>query len=80
MAEEPFEVFLPDRDHGPNLTRCRRSLAQPQSWRVRNPRKAQFVVEPTTNRRLNMLRGALLWLIGIPLPIILILFFMGWLS
>jgi hypothetical protein len=30
--------------------------------------------------RLTMLKGGLLWLIGIPLPIILILFFMGWLS
>jgi hypothetical protein len=29
---------------------------------------------------LMMLKGGLLWLIGIPLPIILILFFMGWLS
>jgi hypothetical protein len=29
---------------------------------------------------LTMLKGGLLWLIGIPLPIILILFFMGWLS
>ena len=28
----------------------------------------------------TMLKGGLLWLIGIPLPIILILFFMGWLS
>jgi hypothetical protein len=28
----------------------------------------------------NMLRGGLLWLIGIPLPIILILFFLGYLS
>jgi len=27
-----------------------------------------------------MFKGGLLWLIGIPLPIILILFFMGWLS
>jgi hypothetical protein len=27
----------------------------------------------------DMLKGGLLWLIGIPLPIILILFFMGWL-
>lgn len=27
----------------------------------------------------NMLRGGLLWLIGIPLPIILILFLMGYL-
>jgi hypothetical protein len=28
----------------------------------------------------TMLKGGLLWLIGIPLPIILILYFMGWLS
>jgi hypothetical protein len=28
----------------------------------------------------DMFKGGLLWLIGIPLPIILILFFMGWLS
>jgi hypothetical protein len=28
---------------------------------------------------LSMFRGALLWLIGIPLPIILILFFLGYL-
>ncbi len=27
-----------------------------------------------------MLRGGLLWMIGIPLPIILILFFLGYLS
>jgi hypothetical protein len=29
---------------------------------------------------LIMFRGALLWMIGIPLPIILILFFLGYLS
>jgi hypothetical protein len=34
--------------------------------------------DPT--RRLTMLKGGLLWLIGIPLPIILILWFMGFLS
>jgi hypothetical protein len=28
----------------------------------------------------DMLKGGLLWLIGIPLPIILLLFFFGWLS
>jgi hypothetical protein len=28
----------------------------------------------------TMLKGGLLWLIGIPLPIILILFFLGYLS
>jgi hypothetical protein len=33
-----------------------------------------------TTRRSTMLRGGLLWLIGIPLPIILILFFLGYLS
>jgi hypothetical protein len=30
--------------------------------------------------RSPMLKGGLLWLIGIPLPIILILFFLGYLS
>jgi hypothetical protein len=30
--------------------------------------------------RLTMMKGGLLWLIGIPLPIILILWFMGFLS
>lgn len=38
------------------------------------------VVLPTMDRRLAMLRGVLLWLIGIPLPIILILYFLGYLS
>jgi hypothetical protein len=28
----------------------------------------------------DMMKGGLLWLIGIPLPIILILFFLGYLS
>jgi hypothetical protein len=28
---------------------------------------------------MTMLKGGLLWLIGIPLPIILILFLLGWL-
>jgi hypothetical protein len=31
-------------------------------------------------REIAMLKGGLLWLIGIPLPIILILFFLGYLS
>jgi hypothetical protein len=44
------------------------------------PPIAPFVVPPTMNRRFVMLRGGLLWLIGIPLPIILILFFLGYLS
>jgi hypothetical protein len=40
----------------------------------------QFVVPTRITRETDMLKGGLLWLIGIPLPIILILFFMGWLS
>jgi hypothetical protein len=44
------------------------------------PPPSSFVVQPKTNWRLIMLRGGLLWLIGIPLPIILILFFLGYLS
>jgi hypothetical protein len=44
------------------------------------PPPSSFVVQPKTNWRLVMLRGGLLWLIGIPLPIILILFFLGYLS
>jgi hypothetical protein len=79
MAEEPFEVFLPDRDRRLNRMRRRESLARVQGQRLRNPRSAQVVVHPKTNWRWRMLRGALLWLIGIPLPIILILFFLGYL-
>lgn len=33
-----------------------------------------------TRRETIMLKGGLLWLIGIPLPIILILWFLGYLS
>jgi hypothetical protein len=40
----------------------------------------QFVVTTRNTWETDMLKGGLLWLIGIPLPIILILFFMGWLS
>jgi hypothetical protein len=46
----------------------------------RNPSKAQFVGPSGTNWRSVMLKGGLLWLIGIPLPIILILYFLGYLS
>jgi hypothetical protein len=42
------------------------------------PAAATHVVPPT-NWRFPMLKGGLLWLIGIPLPIILILFFLGYL-
>lgn len=31
-------------------------------------------------RNKTMMKGGLLWLVGIPIPIILILFFMGYLS
>jgi hypothetical protein len=34
---------------------------------------------PNTGRVFEMMKGGLLWLIGIPLPIILILFFLGYL-
>jgi hypothetical protein len=44
------------------------------------PATAQFVVKTGSRQETTMLKGGLLWLIGIPLPIILILFFMGWLS
>jgi hypothetical protein len=44
------------------------------------PGTVQFVVPTRITWETDMLKGGLLWLIGIPLPIILILFFMGWLS
>ena len=54
--------------------------------RVTNPSSA---VEPRTHGnvsrdvhgcgRIDMFKGGLLWLLGIPLPIILILFFLGYL-
>jgi hypothetical protein len=44
------------------------------------PAAQAYVVPPTTIWRFAMLKGGLLWLIGIPLPIILILFFLGYLS
>ena len=36
-----------------------------------------IVVLTRTNMEAHMMKGGLLWLIGIPLPIILILFFLG---
>jgi hypothetical protein len=54
---------------------CRR---RPQAWA--EPATAQFVVPHEQLGRFEMLKGGLLWLIGIPLPIILILFFLGYLS
>jgi hypothetical protein len=44
------------------------------------PAIVQFVVTAGNSWETDMFKGGLLWLIGIPLPIILILFFMGWLS
>jgi hypothetical protein len=44
------------------------------------PAPAFFVVETRRQQETAMFKGGLLWLIGIPLPIILILFFMGYLS
>jgi hypothetical protein len=43
------------------------------------PDAAPLVDVPNVDWRFVMLRGGLLWLIGIPLPIILILFFLGYL-
>jgi len=44
------------------------------------PETAQVVVPAEPKREIEMFKGGLLWLIGIPLPIILILFFLGYLS
>jgi hypothetical protein len=46
----------------------------------REPPSTRVVVTTILSWRLTMLKGGLLWLIGIPLPIILILWFMGFLS
>jgi len=43
-------------------------------------RNSSFRCFHTKHWETDMLKGGLLWLIGIPLPIILILFFMGYLS
>jgi hypothetical protein len=55
-----------------------KNFCKAQAWL--EPATAQFVVPTRNTRETDMLKGGLLWLIGIPLPIILILFFMGWLS
>ncbi|MBB4015917.1 MULTISPECIES: hypothetical protein [Chelatococcus] len=39
-----------------------------------------FSVRPENETESPMLRGALLWIIGIPLPIIIILWLLGYLS
>jgi len=38
------------------------------------------VIDPRRQQETVMFKGGLLWLIGIPIPIILILYLMGWLS
>ena len=45
-----------------------------------NPQQSSSLFQHEITWETDMLKGGLLWLIGIPLPIILILFFMGWLS
>jgi hypothetical protein len=47
--------------------------------RMREPARRYAVVHSITAGGFTMLRGGLLWLLGIPLPIILILFFLGYL-
>ena len=46
----------------------------------RNPKQSSSLFKHEFRREIAMLKGGLLWLIGIPLPIILILFFLGYLS
>jgi hypothetical protein len=46
----------------------------------RNPPQPSSLFPHEQLGRVEMLKGGLLWLIGIPLPIILILFFLGYLS
>jgi hypothetical protein len=46
----------------------------------RNPEQSSSLFKHEFSREIAMLKGGLLWLIGIPLPIILILFFLGYLS
>jgi hypothetical protein len=73
--------------HGPGLA-CRPKSGNERQRRARDglapslalePAAQAYVVPPTIWRS-DMLKGGLLWLIGIPLPIILILFFLGYLS
>jgi hypothetical protein len=44
------------------------------------PRAPAFLSDQTTRWRIPMMRGALLWIIGIPLPIIIVLWLLGYLS
>jgi hypothetical protein len=69
--------------HGPGLAwrpTSGNGAPAPETQAWAEPRAGAHVVPPTTIWRSDMLKGGLLWLIGIPLPIILILFFLGYLS
>ncbi len=57
-----------------------KSLSLPGASLALELRFALIVVGQTAQWRLSMLKGGLLWMVGIPLPIILILFFLGYLS
>jgi len=46
---------------------------------VGNQAAALALAQTTATQEIVMLRGALLWLIGLPLPIILILWLLGYL-
>jgi hypothetical protein len=69
-----MQWFIPRSTDGQRMA-SRRVVRRP---RVRNPLQPLPLF---TRQRLevHMLRGGLLWLIGIPLPIILLLFFFGFL-
>jgi hypothetical protein len=69
LVSVPEILSEPGRRVGPMIAKLRRNPPQPSSL---------FHHERT--RRFEMFKGGLLWLIGIPLPIILILFFLGYLS
>ncbi|MBB3018519.1 hypothetical protein FHR70_001573 [Microvirga lupini] len=84
-------VFLYKTIH--HIGRWLSSLEMPQAYTPTNAFNSLTLQEPSSGTRnspvryfhtkhweTDMLKGGLLWLIGIPLPIILILFFMGWLS
>jgi hypothetical protein len=78
-----MRCFIPRSTDGQRVA-PQDSSADPagSSWQARLERgNLPEAVPLLTRQRLevHMLRGGLLWLIGIPLPIILILFFLGYL-
>jgi hypothetical protein len=48
-----------------------------ESVAVAEPRSVTGVVSATQRWRISMFKGGLLWLIGIPIPIIILLFLFG---